>query len=189
MILALKPPPSHIEGLLFRLRDKQLTYGEVGETRASVLPRGYHHERAAVTLGLGEAAWATAKDAVATWQAHRHAGLDIFPADSALVEGTVVVAAARLGPARLLLPCRIVYNTNEPRRFGFAYGTLPGHPESGEESFHVIWDDQDKVTFEVVAFSRPGDFAAKMAGPIARVVQSKTTRRYLEGARRYVNPT
>jgi NAD(P)-dependent dehydrogenase (short-subunit alcohol dehydrogenase family) len=32
-------------------------------------------------------------------------------------------------------PCRVVYVTEEARRFSFAYGTLPGHPEQGEVAF------------------------------------------------------
>jgi uncharacterized protein (UPF0548 family) len=34
-------------------------------------------------------------------------------------------------------PCRVIYTITEPRRKGFAYGTLPGHPESGEEAFTI----------------------------------------------------
>jgi uncharacterized protein (UPF0548 family) len=45
------------------------------------------------------------------------------------VPGTDVLA--HLGPIRV--PCRVVYVLDEPERRGFAYGTLPGHPESGEE--------------------------------------------------------
>ena len=35
----------------------------------------------------------------------------------------------------LQAPCRVVYVIDEPDIRGFAYGTLPGHPESGEERF------------------------------------------------------
>jgi uncharacterized protein (UPF0548 family) len=62
--------------------------------------------------------------------------------------------------------------------FGFAYGTMPGHPERGEESFQVRLNSQGAVSFHVVAFSRPGDLATKLAGPIATSLQSIATRRY-----------
>ena len=88
--------------------------------------------------------------------------------------------------ARPAASCRVVYCTDEAMSFGFAYGTLPGHPERGEESFHVRLDDQGVVSFHVVAFSRPGDLATKLAGPIATSVQSMATRRYIEGIKRYV---
>ena len=61
-----------------------------------------------------------------------------------------------LGPVRA--PCRVVYVVDEPDRRGFAYGTLPGHAESGEELFLVRYDPAtDEVYAEVTAFSRHGD--------------------------------
>jgi uncharacterized protein (UPF0548 family) len=37
-------------------------------------------------------------------------------------------------------PWRVVYVTDEPDRFGFGFGcgTRPGHPEAGEEAFHLV---------------------------------------------------
>ena len=53
-----------------------------------------------------------------------------------------------LGPVRA--PCRVVYVVDEPDRRGFAYGTLPGHAESGEERFVVRYDPAtDEVCAEV----------------------------------------
>ncbi|GAA4732513.1 hypothetical protein GCM10023350_14890 [Nocardioides endophyticus] len=48
---------------------------------------------------------------------------------------TVVDMRFGLGPLALRIPCRVVYVVDEPERAGFAYGTLPGHPETGEELF------------------------------------------------------
>jgi uncharacterized protein (UPF0548 family) len=163
--------------MLARQREQALTYAEVGQTRAGALPAGYRHQRAAAVIGYGAPAWARAKQAVASWQAHRGAGLGVYPPDAPISARTVLLASAHFGPLYLVLPCRIVYSTDDGRRFGFAYGTLPGHPESGEESFHVVCDDQDKVSFEVVAFSAPGDLATRLAGPVASLAQSRTTRR------------
>ena len=36
------------------------------------------------------------------------------------------------------LPCRVIYVDEDPGRFAFAYGTLPGHPERGEVAFRSI---------------------------------------------------
>jgi uncharacterized protein (UPF0548 family) len=46
--------------------------------------------------------------------------------------------------------CRIAYTIEEEtpllRRYGFAFGTLPGHVERGEERFTVEWQgDEDTV--------------------------------------------
>ena len=63
------------------------------------------------------------------------------------------------------------YVTNQPDRQGFAYGTLPGHPECGEEAFIVEQHDDGAVTFAITAFSRPATLQAKplacRAGPSA----------------------
>jgi uncharacterized protein (UPF0548 family) len=66
---------------------------------------------------------------------------------------------------------RIVYVIDEPRRFGFAYGTLPGHAESGEERFVVEHLEDDSVWYDVRAFSRPRYWPARIAYPVTRMLQ------------------
>ena len=42
------------------------------------------------------------------------------------------------------------------KRFGFAYGTLREHAESGEERFTVEWSrDDDRVWYDILAFFAP----------------------------------
>lgn len=72
--------------------------------------------------------------------------------------------------------CRIVYVIDEPRRFGFAYGTLREHAEAGEERFLVEWRDNNSVWYEVLHFSREQHLLAKMAHPLARRLQKKFRR-------------
>ena len=76
---------------------------------------------------------------------------------------------------------------DEPSRAGFAYGTLPGHPEQGEEAFVVRLMDDGVVRFDVVAFSRPGSTLTRLAGPIGRVAQSVALRGYLRALYRFVD--
>jgi uncharacterized protein (UPF0548 family) len=68
---------------------------------------------------------------------------------------------------------------DEPNRQGFAHGTLPGHPESGEEAFVVERADDDTVSLSVIAFSTPASDLAKLAGPLGRLAQRRMTVRYL----------
>ena len=75
-------------------------------------------------------------------------------------------------------PCRVVYITDEPDRQGFAYGTLPGHPESGEEAFVIQRADDDTVSFRITAFSTPASDLATLAGPLGRLAQRRMTSRY-----------
>jgi uncharacterized protein (UPF0548 family) len=91
------------------------------------------------------------------------------------------VAVLRLGIGRLGVnaPVRVVYVVDEPDRQGFAYGTLPGHPESGEEAFMVELHDDDAVTFTITAFSRPSSLLTRIGGPVSHAIQSWVTTRYL----------
>jgi uncharacterized protein (UPF0548 family) len=160
------------------LRTAELTYGEVGST-ATTLPSGYRHLRRTVRIGNGRAGFDTSADALFGWQVQLRAGLRVASSSRRAEPGTVVRLGWGAGPLRLVAPCRVVYAVDEPRRRGFAYGTLPGHPESGEESFVVERHDDESVTFTVTAFSRPATWLAKTAGPAGVAVQHWITRRYL----------
>lgn len=143
--------------LLRRASTEVTTYSELGQTRSDALPIGYTHDRVCLDVGEGPADWNRAQDAIRTWQAHRHAGLNITPAGAALEEGHTVVVSRGVGPALIAAPCRIVYVTSSDERFGFAYGTLPGHPERGEEAFHVLQRQDGTVAVEIVVFSVHAD--------------------------------
>jgi uncharacterized protein (UPF0548 family) len=177
-----------LEHLANALSDEKVTYAEVGATReASSLPSGYRHDVYSVPLGHGDVTFQRGKDALRRWQAHRHVGASLTPSDPPLIVGTVVVVTFRLGPLYVLAPCRLVYVTDQTDRFGFAYGSLPGHPERGEEAFHICRNADGEVTFDIVVFSRPADLLARLGSPVARAVQRRVTRGYLEGVRQYVD--
>ena len=69
---------------------------------------------------------------------------------------------------------------NEPNRVGFAYGTLPGHPETGEERFTIERNQAGGVSMRIRAFSKPATLLARASGPVGRAAQSIITDRYLE---------
>ncbi len=85
----------------------------------------------------------------------------------------------RLGPVRI--PVRIVRVVDEPDRRGFVYGTLPGHPEVGEEAF-LAERDAAGTWVHVRAFSRPGRWYARLGGPVTRLAQARMTERYVRAA-------
>ncbi|MUL65744.1 hypothetical protein BOO86_14795 [Mycobacterium sp. CBMA 234] len=158
------------------LADLTFTYPDVGATAGTLPAAGYHHVQAAAQIGSGRTRFDTAADAVLRWGMQRGVGMR--------VEATTVTAAAgtdllgRLGPVQV--PCRVVYVVDEPDRRGFAYGTLPGHPESGEELFCVRYDPAtDAVYAEISAFSRPALWWSRLGAPVARVAQRVISRRYL----------
>jgi Domain of unknown function (DUF1990) len=73
--------------------------------------------------------------------------------------------------------CPIVYIVDEVgpiSKFGFAYGTLPGHVESGEERFLIVWNRGDNtVWFDIVAFSHPNHFLTRFVYPVVRRLQKQ----------------
>ena len=84
-----------------------------------------------------------------------------------------------IGPLSILAPCRVLWVIDEPDRAGFAYGTLPGHPESGIEQFTVTRTDTGVVRFHLDAVSKPATWYARLGAPVSRLVQEVVTRRYL----------
>jgi len=173
-----RPSPGRLGAVLVRLRAAAVTYAEVGATRAE-LPAGYDHLRRRVRLGDGPVAFAAAVTAVRTWELHRRAGLAVA-ASSASVEPDVVVALGlRVGLVWVLAPCRVVWVVDQPDRWGFAYGTLPGHPERGEEAFVVERDEEGAVWLALTAFSRPAWVLARVLAPVARRGQRRLTDAYL----------
>jgi len=185
-ILARRPSDHHLETLLRAAQGREVTYTETGATRAGALPAGYRHDQLTVELGRGESAWTRGQDALRQWQAHRHVGATLTPADPVLEPGTTLISVLRMGPMFVVAPCRIVYVTTEPDRFGFGYGTLPGHPERGEEAFHIVRSEEDAVRLDIAVFSRPADLLARLGSPLARILQGRVSRGYLEGVRSFV---
>ena len=111
---------------------------------------------------------------------HRGAGLAVA-ADGPVATGTTVVLAAPLPLGHALAACRIVATVDDPgERFGFAYGTLPLHPEEGEEAFIVTRDAAGGATFEIRVFWRPHHVLAKLGAPVATRLQRQATGRYLD---------
>jgi uncharacterized protein (UPF0548 family) len=173
--------------LLSEAQAGALTYLERGATLTGELPDGYHHLSDETILGYGSQAFATASEGLRTWQTHRFRGVRVFPPDARLKTDTTVVVTLGLGIGAVAAPCRVVAVVDESRRFGFAYGTLPGHPERGEESFIVTIGNDDVIRFEISAFSRPADLTARMVGPLGRKIQSAATKRYFRALHRFVD--
>jgi len=164
------------------------TYAEVGATRRADLrrrpPRGYRAIERRVRIGRGEAAWRAAAQETLRWGIQRRSGIEVAaPHEGPLAEGDVVVMRVPLWPRDV--PCRVVYTVDEqggagePAVRGFAYGTLPGHPERGEEVFLVEHDPDDSVWLRIRAFSRPAGWLFWAGYPAVLLMQRLYTRRYL----------
>jgi uncharacterized protein (UPF0548 family) len=160
---------------LTRLADEPFTYTDIGAT-GGPLPDGYHHVNESARIGTGRGRFEQAAARVMRWGMLRGAGARVTPSTEVARVGSVVVVG--LGPVRA--PCRVVYVIDEENRRGFAYGTLPGHPESGEELFSVRYEPADDAVYaDVVAFSRHATWWSRAAGPVTSLLQRVMTTRYL----------
>jgi uncharacterized protein (UPF0548 family) len=134
------------------------SYVAVGAT-ATVPPAGYTVDHTRIKLGAGVAVFKKARAALEHWDHFRLGWVEAFPSETTIEPGRVVAVIARKFGIWALNACRIVYVIDEPgpvHRYGFAYGTLPDHVETGEERFLVEWDEgTGEVWYDILAFSRP----------------------------------
>ena len=161
-----------------RLSGQQLTYPEVGRTREG-LPAGYHHVSREGILGTGEAVFQQATTALLGWELQRRAGVRVLSSSPTVTDGAEAILLLGFGRLAISAPVRVVYVVDEPQLKGFAYGTLPGHPESGEEAFLVELRPDQTVVCRIIAFSKPVTWLSRLGGPLATLTQSWVTGRYL----------
>jgi uncharacterized protein (UPF0548 family) len=179
MIFFRKPSPDSLRRILKSQAPLAFTYPNVGSTRTNAPPPvGYVVDHTRSLLGQGSATFERAHAALEGWRQFQLGWLEAFPTDTHLRAGETVIVLARVLGLWWTNAARIVYTIDEPggpvARFGFAYGTLPGHVESGEERFLVEWDRAtDQVSFDILAFSRPRHLLTRIGRRQARDMQKR----------------
>jgi len=172
---------------LARIRDASaaapLTYDAVGATLTAPLPHGWFHDEFEDVVGHGDTAFAAACAALRAWHAHAGAGIAVSSPPTPIAVGGVVAMALGVGPVWTVGACRIVAVVDEHDAFGFAYGTLAGHPERGEESWLLRRRPDGDVTLTVRAISRPGAALVWLGLPVARQLQHRAARGFVRGIR------
>jgi uncharacterized protein (UPF0548 family) len=173
---SIRRPSTEVRNFLAAQSKLDFTYAAVGAT-ATTPPSGYVVDRTRAKLGEGEAAFQSAKAALTRWEHFRLGWVEATPTDTPIQVGSCVAVLARVLGLWWLNACRIVYVLDELEptgRFGFAYGTLPGHAESGEERFMVEWDrTNDSVWYDILAFSRPNHLLPRLGYPLTRRTQKR----------------
>ncbi len=183
MRFATLPTRAKLAAKLPRYEGLELTYAEVGAS-VGTLPPGYHHIDVVTDAGAGEADFIRLTDGLLRWRLQPAAGL-VTAASAPTARPGVTVVNATGGVAGLLAPCRVTALVEEPRRRGFAYGALPGHPLVGEECFTAEWLPDDRVVLRICSFSNP---AGREPAAAARVAQAAINRRYANAARKLAFP-
>ena len=158
------------------------TYPEVGATarlespgvRESLAAR-YDIDRHEFTLGTGRAVFERARAALVAWRQFEIPWLQFHGSGAVALDQVVATVVSGAG-LWLLNPCRVVYVSapSDPTSFAYAYGTLRGHAECGEERFQVSLDPTSgQVLYGISAFSRPAILLSKVGYPLARRVQKR----------------
>ena len=179
MIFLKSPAPDAIRRFLDEQSRLEFTYAAVGASRESVA-LGYVVDHTRVLLGTGRTVFETAVAGLRQWRQFALGWVTAGPADTPIEVGRCIAVWARAVGVCWVNACRIVYVIDEDGplcRFGFAYGTLPGHVESGEERFLIEWDRRDdRVWYDILAFSRPWHWTAKIGYPLVRRRQRQFAR-------------
>lgn len=169
----LRPPTDpEIAAFLRAQAPLEFTYPETGAT-ATTPPAEYVVDHIRIRLGTGEQIFRRAKSGLLGWKQFDLGWLKAFPTSTPIHSGEVVAVVARALGVYSLNAARIVYVVDEPRKFGFAYGTLPGHVEQGEERFLVEITDDDSVWYDILAYSQPKHLLTKIGYPFVRRLQKR----------------
>jgi len=176
MLSLRKPSAESICRFLHEQVKLTYTYAAVGAT-ATTPPSGFVVDRTRVRLGEGEAVFRSAFSALQRWDQFQLGWVEAWSPDTPIKSGEVVAIMGRAIGMWWLNSCRIIYVVDEVRpicKFGFAYGTLPGHVQSGEERFLIEWNQHDNsVWYDIMAFSRPNHFLARLGYSVVRRKQKR----------------
>jgi len=130
-------------------------------------------------VGTGQADFDAASGSLRRWGAQPGIGAHVEPPDEPVRVGGTVLVVLQIGPLYVIAPNRIVEVVDEPGRFAYAYATLPGHPERGEESFSVELLDDGTVRATIRVQAVPATLPARLAAPVVRWLQGAALRGYL----------
>jgi uncharacterized protein (UPF0548 family) len=163
-----------------------LTGPAAGSTRPADVswtpPPGWRGYERTVVTGSGAAHWATVSTEVLTWGVKTRSGFAVEPTGRVAPDAEPWLVA-EVGPLRVREPVRVVAVVATPDRCGFAYGTLPGHPVSGEEAFVVSRAPDGTVSLTLRSLTRPARGRWRWAFPMLLVAQAAYRRRYLRAFR------
>jgi uncharacterized protein (UPF0548 family) len=168
----------------------QLSYAAVGLTEPGEQvwarhPAGYRRYERTVGVGHGQRRWEVVTGAVMDWQIKTRSGFAVVPVASGtrVREGADYRLVAKFGPLTVREPVRVVAVVDRPQRCGFAYGTLEGHPVSGEEAFIVHRTPDGAIWLTLRSLTRSSRGGWRYGFPFLLVAQRYYRRRYLRALR------
>lgn len=166
------PSKNKVESFLKEQAKASYTYTDLEGSRTANVS-GYDNDHNCCVIGSGDQQWEAAKEALYLWAQFPASWTKILRERAPLKVGQTVAVLFRIFGVWWINSARIVYTFDESNRFGFAYGTLYGHLESGEECFWIERDAQGVITYHIRAFSKPYYWFVKLAYPLARYYQRR----------------
>ena len=180
------PPKDKITTVIKQQATLPYSYPEIGASK-NERTKGYDNDHNKMLLGKGDTIWENAKNALKNWQQFPEEWTTVLPPKTPLENGKVVAVFFRLFGLWWMNAARIVYTLDDDRRFGFAYGTLPGHVERGEECFWIEKEADGSIYYHIRAFSKPRFWLVKLGYPVARAYQRKFVRQSMQRMQQLVN--
>ena len=177
MFLVRRPSAERIARFVRESQELPLSYGPIGLLKTGAARSDV--DETSVAIGRGEADFARARAALMAWKQFDIGWGEVFPPHAPIAVGTTVAVLIRHLGFWSLNGCRVVYPTGDSggSTFGFAYGTLTNHAESGEELFEVSLDPATgEVSYRIRAVSRPRAALAALAFPYTRLLQARFRR-------------
>ena|SRR5258705_1003700 len=184
-----RPGAQDVERFMAASRELSLSYEPIGLAKQG--RAGYHVDEQITIVGSGEAAFARGSTALTEWRHFELGWVEVFPRRASLAPGTVVVVSVRHLGFWSLNGCRVVYSVGNQgdTTFGFAYGTLANHAESGEEIFQVSFQPETgQVSYLIRAASKPRAALARLGYPLTRSLQARFRRDSARALRRAIAP-
>ena len=187
MFLLHAPTTKDIERFVAASRELRLSYHPVG--LVSQTPAGFRVDEQTTVIGSGEAAFKRATTALTEWRHFDLGWVEMFPKHAPIAPGSLVAVAVRHLGFWSLNGCRVVdtIGTSGETTYGFAYGTLTNHAESGEELFQVSFEPESgHVLYLIRAVSKPRAALARLGYPFARALQARFRRDSARALRRAI---
>lgn len=177
MILLKHPDSKKIQVFLDSQKQSPFSYEGLGMTRNLSSPEGYSILHSRNYLGHGLSTFEKAKSYLNEWKMFDIGWVELFSEEQAPHSGQCVAIVVKVLGLYTLNAAQVVYTfedeSNLEKSYGFAYGTLSDHAESGEERFSLDILKDESVWYEIFSFSNPNWKLAKLANPYVRILQKR----------------
>jgi uncharacterized protein (UPF0548 family) len=166
-----------VGGQLDRLRSTNPLPGlTVAPAESAELPPRFRRSESSVVLRRHD--WHEVCEELLSWSVKTRSGFAVeMPEGGSLPAGRLKITLL-LGPLRVVEPVEVVAAMRSADRCVLAYGTLEGHPVSGEEAF-ILDRLPDGVRLTVRSVTGPGVGGWRFMFPLALLAQRFFRGRYL----------